>query len=86
MEKTVKATNERDPFFATKLNEENYGDADEYRFQSFDYMPPESMIGRDDKMGYEPKEFQWPEEQEEYYKGKKTGRTGNPVGNPVQNY
>jgi hypothetical protein len=70
IEKTIKAKNNRATFFSTKLNSETYSDADEYRFETFDYMPPENMVGRDHKMGYEPLEFEWPEEKEKYFVGK----------------
>ena len=38
------------------------------QIQDFEYMPPEYMLGRDDELGYLPKEFEWPEETKSYFK------------------
>ena len=83
VEQTINAANNRAAFQQNKLDETTYADADEYRFKEFDYMPSESMIGRDHNLGFEPYEFQWPEETESYFKGKNytssqtSGETGS---------
>ena len=89
VEDTIRAANTRAAFEQQKLDEATYADADQYRFKEFDYMPPESMIGRDHNMGFEPYEFEWPEEGEKYFKGLVTYRLFNKIEsfyllNPMQ--